>query len=166
MVVQFSNAYTEILTALFSLSTSNICVTLLQILVVSSIDSIFLKKKEVKLKMKNWKCSKQSLTTSDVVNFVLGLEVFIIWLLSCFILSYYGEKVTSCHIDLSDLVYELPWYLLPLKLQSPFEMMIMISQKPVHLQGFGKFKCTRETFKMVSLMFFLQFLRATDFFQS
>lgn len=85
----------------------------------------------------------------DLVSLLLGIEVLMLWMVFGFFLNHYGEAVTSRHNDLCVIIYKKSWFLCSLEIQKAFKMMIMLSQKPVHLQGYANFTCTHETFKRV-----------------
>lgn len=61
-----------------------------------------------------------------------------------------GDEITTRFRNVGDTLYRGPWHKLPLNLRRNIpEMILMIAQKPIHIQGFGNLRCTRETYKSV-----------------
>lgn len=48
-------------------------------------------------------------------------------------------------------LYQCTWYKFPIESQRVFGTFMMYSQDSVNIQGFGNTKCTRQTFKSVSV---------------
>lgn len=88
--------------------------------------------------------------TGDPVLFIRGCINVITMLIFCFLPCNFGEDVTTHYADLADTTYGMSWHLVPLELQSSFKIMIMITQKPIQLDGFAGLKCTRDTYKEVA----------------
>lgn len=51
--------------------------------------------------------------------------------------------------DLSDALYEITWYAMPLRMQKRFPLMISVAQRKVYLRGMGNVRCTRQMFMKV-----------------
>lgn len=67
-----------------------------------------------------------------------------------FIYCEFGERVTSEFNELDDMIGQLNWYLCPLEIQRILPFVIKNTQKPIVIQAFRQFFCTREEFKAVS----------------
>lgn len=89
------------------------------------------------------------LRSLDAVQPAVCLNVVLMWL---FIYCYFGDQVTSRfeHIQLA--FYESNWHLLPLELMNCLPYILLSTQKLVYIRGFANSSCTRETFKMVSVL--------------
>lgn len=70
-----------------------------------------------------------------------------------YIMCDVGDDVTTCFGHISDAIYDCPWHKLPVNLRKYFPSMILIAQKPIYIQGMGNIRCTRETFKVVIIIF-------------
>lgn len=51
--------------------------------------------------------------------------------------------------DMNDLVEDIDWYLLPIKIQKIWPMIMMNAQQPVGFKSFGSYVCNRDTYKKV-----------------
>lgn len=87
--------------------------------------------------------------SGDIQISVLGYLGLIFWFPSCFFLCNFGEQVASHYFDLSDAIYNIPWRLCQLETKKLLIPMIIISRKPVYLEGFAQLQCSRETYKKV-----------------
>lgn len=160
LVHHCSKTYNGIVSVLFLLTTSVIIVTLLEIKSVSNINAyhIFLINHYMNkhFLIFNWLFFQKGLKNDDLLILGRGSSVLIVMVFLCFLLCNLGEDVTSHYANVNDSIYQISWYLCPLELQKSFKLMIMISQKPIYLEGFARFQCNRETFNRV---FFFQSLK-------
>lgn len=62
-----------------------------------------------------------------------------------------GERVTKEFLEVNDRICQLKWYSLSIKMQRMLPNILLATQEPVVVQGFGNCSCTREAFKNVSL---------------
>lgn len=60
--------------------------------------------------------------------------------------------LTQQYANIPDVVYNMRWYQYPRKYQNYVLMIMMRSQRPYYINGFGIMRCTLETFVNVSLM--------------
>lgn len=65
------------------------------------------------------------------------------------ILCLYGNHVTTEFEAANAAIYNCSWYEYPLEMQKMLKMMLMVSQKPVIIQGHMNTQCTREVLKKV-----------------
>lgn len=65
----------------------------------------------------------------------------------------FGERVTNHFDELNNAIYECEWYTFAIKFQNFLPMILMCTQEPMVLKGFGNVPCTREAFKKVRLEF-------------
>lgn len=70
------------------------------------------------------------------------------------IISEFGEMLNSQFAAFDERLYQCHFYRFPIKVQRVFRTFLMYSQDSVNIQGFGNTKCTRQTFKNVSIDFF------------
>lgn len=62
-----------------------------------------------------------------------------------------GENVTSGFSALCDTIYFGDWYFYPMKIQRMLPTIMIVTEKPVELRGFGNIPCTREALRKVSV---------------
>lgn len=62
---------------------------------------------------------------------------------------FFGDEVTNRFIEISDSIYDLNWYMLPIRERRLMSVMMLVTQKPVYLEGIANIQCTRENFKKV-----------------
>lgn len=75
-----------------------------------------------------------------------------------YLLCYFCNIVTTAQESIGDEIPRSNWYLLPVKLQKMLPFSIIYAQNPVYVEAFGSIACTRETFKKVWLVQFIQSL--------
>lgn len=82
---------------------------------------------------------------------VLGrsLSTLIIALFYLFVLCDTGEELTNRFQSIGDSIYNCSWNTFPNEFQKCVPTMLAVAQKPIYLQGMGRFCCTRRTFKLV-----------------
>lgn len=68
---------------------------------------------------------------------------------SMFLVCELGEQISTRFEDINDDIYQMDWYLFPMKLQRHMPLILQVSQQPVGIRGFGNFAVSRETFKKV-----------------
>lgn len=86
------------------------------------------------------------------IDFIL-VTIFLIILVSSmipFCYCYFGQIATESFEKMSNCLYDINWYDLPLDLQKYFIIMIANTQKPVYYHGFGMVKADLNTFITVS----------------
>lgn len=60
-----------------------------------------------------------------------------------------GERFASAFENISDLIDELKWYLLPHEVQRLLPILLMHTQQRIALKCFGSISCVREALKSV-----------------
>lgn len=156
---QFSHFYRIIVIAYFIWSTTNICCSLLQLHVVrfaKFYDFILKRKKNFFLffilKIKH---ISNDLILLQLMNTLTGDEfqkicVNIFWAYGqIFLLCFFGERLSNSFEDLSTDIFHCNWYKFPVKSQRFLNTMLLASQNPVSMRGFGSTICSRDSFKMV-----------------
>lgn len=86
-------------------------------------------------------------------NRIVGMApfgTFLVLMLLAFIYCYYGSRVTAKPIHFAKAVYEIPWYLLPMRRQNDIKMMIQYGKYEISYSGYGIIICSLETFRQVS----------------
>lgn len=62
----------------------------------------------------------------------------------------FGEQMSERFEEIYDLSCRMDWYLFPTDVQRMMPMILMGTQKPVVINGYGNVACTRLTFKTVA----------------
>lgn len=70
-----------------------------------------------------------------------------------FMYCEFGEHVTDRFDEINDALYECNWHLFPYKIQKMLPIIMIGIAKPVKISGFGNISFTRETLKMVFIIF-------------
>lgn len=120
---RFSRAYGFNLTAVFLLSSTLLCLVLL------NLDDAF-----------------QTGNTVDIVRLVVCLSAILINLT---VLCLLGYEVTLRFDEIPNSVYSCGWIELPTSIQRNLPILINISQKTVYIEGSFNDRCTREFLKKV-----------------
>lgn len=95
-------------------------------------------------------CSvSQNKDTIDVKQIIYLLIKISYSLISLFMYCECGELLRVRFDELNDDIYKCGWELFPMHIQRLLPIIIINSQQPVLLWGYGGFSCTRETFKRV-----------------
>lgn len=68
-----------------------------------------------------------------------------------FIICEFGERASDGFDKLCDETCQLDWYSYPIKVQQMLPDIMIGTQKPVLIRGFGNIQCTRSAFNRVSL---------------
>lgn len=76
--------------------------------------------------------------------------VFVSWsFLIIFFLCEFGERLSGKFDAIDEELYQCTWYLFPMGMQRMVLTLMLGTQEPVFLRGFGNIVCTREAFKEV-----------------
>lgn len=54
-----------------------------------------------------------------------------------FMYCEFGQRITSCFLDIDKALWQTDWYAFPIKVQKMIAMMLMGTQEPVGVSGFG-----------------------------
>lgn len=154
---RFSNEYSFLLTALFVLSTTLLCCTILSLDAVSffSFESLISTLLFIKQKMKSileLKFIKNSHTfllwqALEINNTINSLRLFfclsmvIIYML---VLCLFGFEVTIKFEGIHESLHMCSWNEFPFEIQKLLPTMLIISRNPEYIQGYFNTKCTRE----------------------
>lgn len=60
-----------------------------------------------------------------------------------------SERFDSSLSEVTDMIGQLEWYLLPIEAQKMLPILLMYTQKPLTIKFFGNIDCSREQFKKV-----------------
>lgn len=93
----------------------------------------------------------QGLKTGDRLLIASGCFISSAWVPLFYHLCNFGENVAISFNEFNESIYHLPWHLCSLELQKYVRFMLMITQKPVYLQGFPGLNCARAMFKKVRI---------------
>lgn len=96
---------------------------------------------------------------SDFMGALTILIAVMSWLFS---FCTFGNSLTVRFSQLDCIIFEGPWYLLPIDMQKKLPFVMMVAQKPVYMKGFAKFQCTREVFARVFVFLNLIFIEIFD----
>lgn len=66
-----------------------------------------------------------------------------------FMFCDFGENLSNGFDALNSEICNRNWYSFPIEIQRLLPIILVSTQKPVQLLGFGNIPCTRETFKVV-----------------
>lgn len=81
--------------------------------------------------------------------------IMLFWsFIQIFLFCEFGERLTRQFININKELAECDWYKFPLNIRKLLPMVLNGTQNPLVLTGIGQLKCTRETFKAVSGLFF------------
>lgn len=75
-----------------------------------------------------------------------------------FVFCEFGEQISIRFEDLNNEICKFDWYLLPIEMQQTMQIIIMTTQQPVQLVGFGNIVCCRQTFKRVTFFQTIYFI--------
>lgn len=89
------------------------------------------------------------------MNFVLLSQI---WLMSwsffqIYIFCQFGEIITGEFMKLGNNIYQSDWYTFPSEIQRTLTTLLINTQQPVVIVGFGNIVCTCETYKKVIFFF-------------
>lgn len=62
-----------------------------------------------------------------------------------------GQRFSNAFEEVDDVVSQMDWYLLPIKIKRMLITVMIHSQRPCAVEFFGSISCSREQFKSVSL---------------
>lgn len=91
----------------------------------------------------------QNKDTIDVKQIIYLLIKISYSLVSLFMYCECGELLRVRFDELNDDIYTSGWELFPMQIQRLLPIIVINTQQPVLLWGYGGFSCTRETFKRV-----------------
>lgn len=66
-----------------------------------------------------------------------------------FLSSEIGQQFSNKFEKIDDELYQLDWYLLPMKIQQMLPTIMMNTQPTMVIKCFGSFECNRDIFKKV-----------------
>lgn len=67
-----------------------------------------------------------------------------------FIICEFGERARNGFEELYNIVCMSNWYLFSIDIQQALSVVMVASQRPVVIRGFGNIQCTRHNFNGVS----------------
>lgn len=62
---------------------------------------------------------------------------------------HFCGNVTDRFENVSDAIYNLQWYDLPLEMQKDLQIMMAVAQKRIYIRGYGDTRSTHSVFKKV-----------------
>lgn len=92
----------------------------------------------------------QEICAGEILNVFRSLIRMFGWINGFYFLCDYGNQVTENFQNISDSMYDCPWYAMPLNLAKQFSKMIATAQKPIFLCGFINIQCTCIKFRKVN----------------
>lgn len=76
----------------------------------------------------------------------------ILWsIITTFVVCEFGQQVNNAFGELNDLFDEFDWWAYPMEIQRIVPTVMVITQRPVTIHGFGNLPCIRQLFKKVSI---------------
>lgn len=92
---------------------------------------------------------QQSIRALNIPGILQSLSAMNSITIALYLFCHFGDQVTQRFEDVSEAVYQLSWYSLPLELQKHLPTVIAMSQKRVFVRGFADTRSTREVFRKV-----------------
>lgn len=74
------------------------------------------------------------------------------WIVGFGYICEYGHRVTESYQEISDCLYECPWYEMPLKVKKCFPIMMAVAQRPIYIYGCLNIRCIRVTYRKVGII--------------
>lgn len=93
----------------------------------------------------------QFINTNNHLLLEAGMSGIMALMPFLFLLCYIGENVTTSYLDLTDKIFQLSWYMCPVKVQKYIPFMMLHGQKEIYFRSFGSLDCTLDTFKRVRI---------------
>lgn len=87
-----------------------------------------------------------------IVQIVLMFWSFFMIFLHC----NFGEIITNAFSDINEQLYQCDWYTFPLDIQRMQATILINTERPILLKGFGNILSTRDTFKRVNLQIYIR----------
>lgn len=91
----------------------------------------------------------QFVETSNNLLLQTGVLAMTCLLPFLFLICYVGEIVTTVYLDLADAIYEISWYLCPVREQFYIIPMLLHADKPIYFESIGSLNCSHEAFAKV-----------------
>lgn len=86
---------------------------------------------------------------------IIPLVCMMFWSFSIiFVYCEFGERMSNGFNEINDSICCVNWYTFPINMQRMIPNILIIAQKPVVLDAFGKISCKREVFTNVSPFLF------------
>jgi len=99
-------------------------------------------------------CGFQLLTATNSIDLLFSISYTTFLFSQVFFYCFYGEKLITASQDVGRKILESNWYLLKdIKVKKSILFIIIRSQKPCMLSGFGSISLSIETFSNVSMAF-------------
>lgn len=76
--------------------------------------------------------------------------------LQVFLFCFFGQRLSSNFDDLNDSFYDCEWYRFAVKSRKFLHAILLATQYPVRIRGFGRYSCTHDTYKRVHVASNLQ----------
>lgn len=74
-----------------------------------------------------------------------------VWALNLvFTACEFGQRLSNAVSGIDDVLIQIDWYRLPIKIQRALPAIILYAQEPAAIDFFGSLSCSREQFKKVS----------------
>lgn len=80
---------------------------------------------------------------------VTSFDIFLIQAITCLIYCYFGNRITSKSLQISETAYAMEWYCLPTRIQMAIKLIILRSQREIYFSGFSIIICSLEMYKKV-----------------
>lgn len=87
-------------------------------------------------------------------HFVTSFDIFLIQAITSLIYCYFGNRITSKSMQISETAYAMEWYRLPQHMQMVIKLIILRSHREIYISGFQVIVCSLEMFKKVKCFIF------------
>lgn len=109
----------------------------------------------------------QAMKHFDLANFIQMVSPTVVTVVCLFLLCHFGSYLSEHFDHFGNAVYQLNWYMLPLKQKRLLPTFLALINKPTPLEGYGGTQCTCQSFTQVSLFSIIvcvkrNFLRFTE----
>lgn len=91
--------------------------------------------------------SQESLEMS--AHFVTSFDIFLIQAITSLIYCYFGNRISSKSVQISDAAYTMEWYNFHPQIQMVVKLIILRSQHEIYFTGCGVIICSLEMYKKV-----------------
>ncbi|KAJ6640703.1 hypothetical protein Bhyg_05635 [Pseudolycoriella hygida] len=80
-------------------------------------------------------------------HFVTSFDILLIQAITCLIYCYFGNRITSKSVQISNNAYFMEWHRLPMSQQMIVKLIILRSQREIYFSGWSIIRCSLEMYK-------------------
>lgn len=98
---------------------------------------------------------RQCIEKHDVVLLFTSMSEMLSLLPFLFMMCHFGENVTIAFENLNESIYNISWYLAPVKLQKYLVPMLATSGESFYFESIASLNCSHQSFKKVNIAWLL-----------